>query len=78
MKIKEKVSALYKKHFEKRVSKILDTYSDNDTLKKELSEKISLLSLNLTVALELNNDDNADKIIREFSEYLTKIEKGVN
>ena len=78
MKIKEKVSALYKRHFEKRVSKILDTHSDNDTLKKELSEKISLLSLNLTVALELNNDDNADKIIREFSEYLTKIEKGVN
>ena len=75
MDIKDKVTDIYKKHFSKRVDKIMVDYSNDTKVKTELQDRLMMLSLNLSIALEFENAYSVKLLIGEFNDYLSRIEK---
>ena len=50
-------------------------YSNDTKVKTELQDRLMMLSLNLSIALEFENAYSVKLLIGEFNDYLSRIEK---
>lgn len=60
-----------------RVSNLMEQYKDAPEVITSLKGEINVFLLNLTIARELNSNEQEKKLRKEFSTYLSKLEKEI-